>query len=46
MRKNMTRMMLVMVLLVTGSALQAHAANVPAPTPQLATGKLQLDLPC
>jgi hypothetical protein len=35
MRKSIIRMMLAMVLLVTGSAMQAHAANVPAPTPQL-----------
>lgn len=35
MRKSMTRMMLVIVLLVTGSAMQAHAANVPNPVPTL-----------
>jgi hypothetical protein len=35
MRKNVIRMMLAMVLLVTGSAMQAHAATLPAPTPTL-----------
>ena len=35
MRKSVIRMTLAMVLLVTGSAMQAHAANVPAPVPTL-----------
>jgi hypothetical protein len=35
MQKSMIRMVLAMVLLVTGSAIQAHAANVPNPLPQL-----------
>jgi hypothetical protein len=35
MRKNVIRTMLAMVLLVAGSAVQAHAALTPAPTPQL-----------
>jgi uncharacterized protein YhhL (DUF1145 family) len=44
MRKNVIRIMLAMVLLMTGSAIQVHATTLPAPTPNAAARKLQLGL--